>query len=707
MRSLICTLILILSLQNAQATHVMGANISYRCLGGNQYEVSLFVFQNCADPQTASTEIIRAVPSCDFSFASYALSLVNVIEVTQASPQDQENSTCNGGFLPGVVRLTYTDTITISTSCPEMVIFWKKCNRSAAVNVDNTDSPCFYVESVMKTSAGCNNSPQLSSPTVPYVCGDPNINVNLGAFDPDGDELRYSLVAAQRPTSGNNHTDMVYEDGFSPSEPIAGMTIDPNTGNMSLATNIIGFYVVAILVEELDQSDQVKGSMLVDVQFVVSSCSPYPPYLADPGPELISASGADLTEGLGVAVCNGSSFCMDLTFQSDDTEDILNVSANVNEVMPGATLTITGVNPVEVNLCWTAQNLDSDRLLIISVGNNDEPIPTVVSYGLQIINASNDIVELNEDFIQHCGLALELEKPYDYGQWSTNAAATIDAANPDLTYVAFAESGMYEMVWTSGCNSDTLMIEAFAEPLAEAGSDDLNCEETGYSLMAADHDAASWGLWTSSPFNPGVVSFENDSAAQTLVSMSEPGDYVFYWEVSNPMCQMIDSVHIQNGIPLPEIIFEDGVFTVSNIDPMMSYQWYLDGEAILGAHGTTYTIDQDAYGDYEVIVSHSNGCEIGSDIFSYTVSALEETEWMTISISPNPMTEQCAISWADARAAINFIQILDLRGREMHSERISGNSIIIDRGSLSQGVYMVNLQDNYGATRAVKRLLIE
>ena len=173
------------------------------------------------------------------------------------------------------------------------------------------------------------------------------------------------------------------------------------------------------------------------------------------------------------------------------------------------------------------------------------------------------------------------------------------------------------------------------------------------------------------------------------------------------MCQMIDSVHIQNGIPLPEIIFEDGVFTVSNIDPMMSYQWYLDGEAILGAHGTTYTIDQDAYGDYEVIVSHSNGCEIGSDIFSYTVSALEETEWMTISISPNPMTEQCVISWEDTRAAINFIQILDLRGREMHSERISGNSIIIDRGSLSQGVYMVNLQDNYGATRAVKRLLIE
>ncbi|MFN6061801.1 MAG: hypothetical protein ACK49K_00785, partial [Bacteroidota bacterium] len=36
----------------ASATHIVGGEIGYRCLGGNQYEITLRVFRDCfnADP---------------------------------------------------------------------------------------------------------------------------------------------------------------------------------------------------------------------------------------------------------------------------------------------------------------------------------------------------------------------------------------------------------------------------------------------------------------------------------------------------------------------------------------------------------------------------------------------------------------------------------------------------------------------------------
>jgi hypothetical protein len=707
MRSLICTIALVLAFHSIQASHIMGANISYRCLGGDQYEVSLYVFQNCADPQNTSSEIIRTIPSCDFSFSSHSLSLVDILEVTQASPIDMENSACNGGFLPGVVRLTYTDTITINTACPEMVIYWKKCNRSFAVNIDNSDSPCFYVESVLKTSSGCNNSPQLSSPTAPYVCGDPNINVNLGAFDPDGDQLRYSLVPAQRPTSGNSHTNLVYEDGFSGDLPIQGMTIDPNTGNMSLETDIIGYYIVAILVEELDASLQVKGSMLIDVQFVVSSCTPFPPYMANPGVSLTSAIASNLTSNMGVAVCDGSSFCMDMIFQSDDLEDTLNVSANVDEVLPGATMTMSGLNPVEVQLCWTAQNMTSDRLLIISVGNDDEPIPTVVSYSLPIINANDDVVNIEEDLISICGLSIELDRPYDYGQWSGDATLVIQDLNSQISQIQFPESGAYELVWNSGCTSDTISVTAYLEPLAEAGSDDLNCDASGYSLLASPFDSASEGLWTASDENPAEVIFENENEANTLVTMPEPGAYRFYWTVTNAVCEMMDSVLIENGMLVPVILFENDIFILEDLNPSLSYQWFRDGIAILGAFGTSYVPEAEAYGEYQVISSHPNGCEAESEVYTYAVSSLSEYDLVQMKIQPNPMQNQAIISWASSKENVIRAEIRSIQGVLIHTELVRGNSLELVRGPLHSGVYLISLIDADGRIIGVHRFMIE
>jgi len=586
-----------------------------------------------------------------------------------------------------------------------MVIFWKKCNRSNAVNIDNSDNPCFYVESVMKTSSGCNSSPQLSSPTVPYVCGDPNINVNLGAYDPDGDVLRYSLVAGQMPTSGNGHTNLIYEDGFNPSEPIAGMSIDPVNGNMSLATNIIGFYVVAILVEELDASNNVKGSMMVDVQFVVSSCSPFPPYMADPGVTLSSSIGADMAYDNGVAVCNGGEFCMDMVFLSDDPDDNLTLISNYSDVLPGSTMTSSGLNPMNVQICWTAHSLNEDRLLIVTVGNDDQPIPTIVSYGINIINANDDVIDLGPPILQ-CGLEFEVVVPYFYGGWSADPAIDISEGSLNHKLIRLPHGGVYPLVWNSGCHTDTLWVEAFEELVAEAGMDDLNCDELAYSLSASQLDSISSGQWSAHPDNPSLAIFNDINNPNSLVIMAGSGEFEFYWTVNNALCEDIDTVRIQNGMSLPEFLVNGLILILSDMEDDLDYQWYYNGAAIAGANGHTYHIDESEEGIYHVSATHSNGCTVLSDEYIYTVSGIDESNPIKWSISPNPARDFTLISWSGTVLSSGNLLISDVQGKVIESVPFNGNSTVLDVKGLDAGLYFLRLINHQGQSMTVERLLV-
>jgi len=61
--------------------YVMGADIFYQCVGANQYEITLMVYQDCQEPAPPATQIINWTGSCGSGSIS-----VNLISTTDLTP---------------------------------------------------------------------------------------------------------------------------------------------------------------------------------------------------------------------------------------------------------------------------------------------------------------------------------------------------------------------------------------------------------------------------------------------------------------------------------------------------------------------------------------------------------------------------------------------------------------------------------------------
>jgi len=687
------------------AGHIIGANITYEPVGGNDYKVTLYVFQNCFDPQIAQSEPVRIIPDCNFLFSSVFLPLVAEEEVTQASTLDLANSTCNGGFLPGVKRLTYVDTLTFDTDCERMRLMWKKCNRSDAININNSDSPCFYVESWVHLDYIGNRSPQLSQPTVPYVCGNPEQIVNLGAFDPDGDQLRYSLVPASQPTSGNNFGPVVYEEGFSGSQPIQGMTLDQSTGNITMDTEITGFYVVALLIEELDEFDQVKGSMLLDIQFVVSSCTDFPPYLSDEGLSIASGN-AQLSDSMALTFCPGASFCVNLIFQSDDPDQVLDAGTNIFDIHPNSSWTVTGTNPISCQLCMQDVQLEDSELLIITVTNDDQPIPTVVSYGLQLDGQESAMPDGGPDMTV-CGGNTIVSAQSGSGQWSGPADLTFEDPLDPVTTISGLLPGEYWIQWANQCASDSVMLTVNPSMGIELPEVPPICPGDSlilYTNSLTDGVEFEWSLID----GPGPF-FHDDSVGMSIQSTALlQGSYIIQLHAWNDLCDTMSTIQFQVGLASPWIESSDDGLQVMGALSEVTYQWYFNESPIPGATEATYYPMLGQNGFFHVEITDAAGCLASSDPYFHSVSGLEEDDRRKMfQVMPNPVSERAIVRFNTTVEAGMRLEVYNGRGQRIYTHLRPYDGLRIAKQDLASGLNLFLFKDRWGQTLGEQRVLVE
>jgi hypothetical protein len=87
-------LIFLLIVSKVEANpYVMGADIFYQCVGANQYEVTLMVYQDCQEPAPPATQIINWTGSC--GSGSISVNLVSTTDLTPVCVSEQ--TTCQGG----------------------------------------------------------------------------------------------------------------------------------------------------------------------------------------------------------------------------------------------------------------------------------------------------------------------------------------------------------------------------------------------------------------------------------------------------------------------------------------------------------------------------------------------------------------------------------------------------------------------------------
>ncbi|MDQ3191467.1 MAG: hypothetical protein M3Q58_07735, partial [Bacteroidota bacterium] len=345
-----------------KATHISGGEITYTCLGPNQFEVTLTLFRDCSGSTMSTSEWITFSNTCGLANPSLTVTLQNpatgtnctgtalscATEVSQLCASQSSNSTCNGGTLPGMQKYVYKGIVTFPGTCNTWTMNYGLCCRNPAVNVTTATSYNFHAQTTMNSaSEACNNSPIFTSQPIPYVCAGQPVSYNYGVQEADGDQLVFSLVNGLQ----NATTSLPYAAGYSGAVPIPGITINANTGQLNFTPTTIGNFVVAIRVDEF-RNGVLIGTTMRDIQFVVQSCSNSVP---DPtGGQITNLSGtATATGPFSLDMCEGDNFTFTATFSDPNASDILSLTSNITSVLPGSTISFSGTNPITATVTWT------------------------------------------------------------------------------------------------------------------------------------------------------------------------------------------------------------------------------------------------------------------------------------------------------------------------------------------------------------------
>jgi hypothetical protein len=118
-----------------------------------------------------------------------------------------------------------------------------------------------------------------------------------------------------------------------------------------------------------------------------------------------------------------------------------------------------------------------------------------------------------------------------------------------------------------------------------------------------------------------------------------------------------------------------------------SYQWYYNNGIINGATNYYYVATQS--GNYNVIATDTNGCEVEAAIFNVIAAVQTHGEKIPITIHPNPAKNEIVIQ--SGKFLINDVRIISTTGKVVMDFAYSCPSI--DISSLSAGYYFIEFRN--------------
>jgi gliding motility-associated-like protein len=365
------------------ASHLPGGNVTYECVGPNQYLLTLTLFEDCGTAFLSPANQTITI-SNDCGLVNPLASLPNVIfqeEVSQLCDAQLMNSECNGGTLPGIFMHTWQGVVTLPAACDSWIFSYTNCCRNNSNNLIGT--PNFYFETTMNSATEpCNNSPSVTTQMIPYVCVNQPVTYNLGVYEPDGHTLVYSLVNALTA----NGSSVPYAPGFSAASPIPGININSLTGDLTFTSTVIGNYVVSVLVEEYNSNGDLVGTLTQDFQFEVINCPANTNPVVPAGISNFTGDGTMISSN-EVEMCVGDAFCFELEFTDLNATDSIYITSNLTQALPGATFTqLTWSSPARAEVCWTASSsVASPTSVVFTARDNACPMFGITFYPI-IVN---------------------------------------------------------------------------------------------------------------------------------------------------------------------------------------------------------------------------------------------------------------------------------------------------------------------------------
>lgn len=526
----------------------MGADLSYVCNGGNSYTFTLSFYRDCAGisaPTTATLNLSSA--SCNVS-QNISLSLSGTgTEVSPLCPSQVLSSSCNGGSLPGVEQYLLTGTVTLPQACNDWMASYTTCCRNAAItNLVNPSSEGNYIFAQLDNTGGmCNNSPTFTTLPVPYICSGQQFCYNHGAYDVDGDSLVYRLInALDGPAPGVN---IGYVAPFSPTYPLTTVSgivnFDPNSGTMCITPSGAQVAVVVIEVEEY-RNGVLIGRTMRDIQIVVRSCTNQQPVQTNNG--IFNNVGGVQLDSNSVEVCPGTAMNFNISFQDPNAADNITLTSNIGTVIPGASLTTSGTNPVNGTFSWTPTSADIGfHNFTVTIQDDGCPIlgSQVYSFDIRVLDGTYAGPDQT-----YCTAGSPIQLSVQGGNtfnWSTLSGdpGGLSCTNCQNPVVTPSTTSTYEVVsnLSATCkNRDTITINFAPNFNLDAGLPSSICKYGSTVLNS------SVGPGTYAPYSYSWSPPTGLSSTTSLTPTANPtANTTYYLSATSALgCTIVDSVDV-------------------------------------------------------------------------------------------------------------------------------------------------------------------
>ena len=524
---------LFLALNYASASHFMGFDLTYTCIGPNQYSIRLKAFRDCRGIEMPSSFTVnyRSV-ACGVN-ASLNLTRTSFTDITPLCPS--QVSACNGGAGPiGVELHIYEGTLTLPAGCNDWVLSTSSCCRNNAItNLSNPGGNDIYIEALLNnTVTPCNNSPVFASDPTPFTCVNQTVRYQQLATDPDGDSLAYSLVNCQIA----QNTNVTYAGGFSATSPLTvPVTINPITGEMFFTPNTPQTAVICVRVEEFRNGIKI-GEIVRDLQFVIQNCTN----------QLPTASGINGSNTIfDTTVCAGSTLCFDVLGLDADATNNLAMSAS--GLPAGATFTVSGSGNNRVGrFCWNPTVNDiGTHVFSVLVRDDACPIPGNNSRALRVIIRPNPNPPVNAgpDVTICAGESTPLNASTTASNgtvytWTPSLSLSNTTGSSTTATPPSTTNYTVQLQYSDGCvSSDDVRVIIADDPVADVIPTSANvCAGGSFNLVGTTSTSGMTFQWLDpslTSLGTGTVSGSSTSIIVTVPST--PGTYAYTLRVTNPL----------------------------------------------------------------------------------------------------------------------------------------------------------------------------
>lgn len=545
--------ILFLNCTDLHASHLIVGEMTYKYLGSQQYEFTVYYYRDCR-PTSQGGGNPAAIMDDDPLYITvyengtfFSVDTIFSSSVYQLPANNQNNCMLSNVAQCISVMKVQFQLVLPNTSATYTILNQRCCLNEGIVNILNPGSNGYSFYCTVPPSVPFSNSSAVFKPVNDLLmCANKKYVIDHSALDPDGDSLSYEICETDlggspdplgtKPliTSGNipvfNHP--TYINPYNSGNPMPGLSLNANTGEMFVNTNLQGSYLVTVCCHEW------RGGVMINTikrtyTYTIQHCN-----FSTSANIACDSNTSKATNG-NVCVAN----CTDKTLHFKNKSigatqyhwdfGVTSLSNDTSD-LPEPTFTYPDTGMYKVTLIVYGATCIDSISEYVSISNDQIDADFTMSGqfctgdSIQFSGTANS----SNDFINH----------YEWTFVSPHTSSNSYLQNP---FVAFNDDGQYHVFFNAfnskGCYTSVEKDMQLTSINVSAYSDTIAVKGTSVNFYANGADTYNWKY--KAPYNANLIQYSTQQNIQ--FTDNNEGVYTFYVTgMNNAHCTGIDSLKL-------------------------------------------------------------------------------------------------------------------------------------------------------------------